>query len=213
MTELAKVKRGAYQRLKPSELLIFADFVVKSILGKEDYQELAEAANILKDRVAALYKALEEAKSRDSMKVFEKNKCVKAVKEAMNDVSNFLDCYAQGSVSYIVNSGMKPRTHSNKKSTSTDFPDTPINVVVKPTTQEGCIDVTYELVNPDQVLTVAAEWSSDGGVTWNNGNYFTGGKGKMENLPSFTRVMVRFRSIGKNDKKSGWTIPITVPVL
>ena len=94
------------------------------------------------------------------------------------------------------------------------MPDIPTNVFVKSTGNEGELEVTFKLLNREHVLNVAAEHrivNTD--APYQNGTYFSREKGLIKNLPSHSMVEVRFRALGRDDLKSGWTTPITVPVL
>jgi hypothetical protein len=212
--ELIKVNRGKYNKLRQDPLALYAQMIVSKTSENATYSEVAVQVAELKEKSLAYDAALLAAAQGGKELVFLKNQAKETIVILLDCLVNVAEVFAKGDDAYLVGMGFEVRQKGTRSRLPLVAPEMPIRISVRSTRTKGELEVTFQLPNREHVVTVAVEYRIAGSSEpFANGLYMETETMVLTGLPQLQMVEVRFRSLGRELLKSGWTSSIIVPVL
>lgn len=206
-----KIARMPYQRARKSSLAAFSENVLKRTLNVAAYQAIQGEVEPLPALLTTYRNALVAAHNLGRSETTAKNLAQTALIRQLDAVAAALETLAGEDVQLVIDAGFT--VHQSLGLRYSDQLPQPSIVKAESTGKKGEIRLLIDDIVPKAVLTHAVEFSTDQGVTWQNGTYNSYRNFIVKDLPHTRDLWLRLRSIGHGDNKSEWSEIVSVAVL
>ena len=206
-----KIARQTFRRAAQSELVPFADNVLKRIKDVAAYstlQPLAAQVSVARDLYAV---ALAAARNRGASEILAKNLSKAELLKQLDLLADGLAALAEGDTQRIVDAGFSPQESTSLRY-SNQMP-APVILRATSTGKKGQLRIVINDFIPKVVRSHALQYSLDKGVTWKNGAYNSRRNFVVHKLPHSPEMWLQAMSLGIGDHKSEWSEPTVTAVL
>lgn len=202
----ANIKKSAFQILPQADLATFAQNVVNRMTEQPEYAAFLPKVQALQTQTNAFVTALAQSAQGGADRVVAKKEAMAAVMQSLNELADDLNYHATGQASWVVNAGFSAKESRSNRVKRNLLP--PVSLRAVPQQVSGELELRYVLPEPRLVRITGLEYSLDNGVSWQNGTYSSGQVMRVQGLPSGKWVVFRLRSIGSQQRQSGWSEPL-----
>lgn len=205
-----KITRTAYQR-SGKFLAAFAENVLKRTLNAAPYQSIQAQVEPLPALISTYQNALAAAHNKGKSETTAKNLSQAALVRQLDSIASALETLAGDDVQLLVDAGFSVQQSLGLR--YSDRLPQPLIQKAESTGKKGEIRVVVDDIVPRAVLTHAVEFSTDQGITWQNGTYNSYRNFLVQELPPGRELWLRLRCIGHGANKSEWSEVAIVAVL
>jgi len=198
-----KVKKTAFQSLRQGGLVAFVSNVVNRMTDRPEYAAFSDKVQVLKQQKDAFIAALADSAQGGTDRIITRRETQGALMRTLNELAEDLDYHHAGPESWVSNAGFS--AVDVRTSTRQGALQPPTKVRALPQLVSGELELRYELPEPKAVRNTGLEFSTDNGLSWQNGTYSSGSVMKVKGLPARQAVLLRLRSIGTLQRMSGWS--------
>ncbi len=184
--------------LSDAELAQFAVNVWTRMTGSGRFASVKTITdNELKPAIERFNIVIQEAADGSRTKIAEKRIRRAELAELLETLAGHVSILAGDDASVLLESGFSLRGRSGRL-TSADIGQVQ-GLQVQPGLRPGEAVLTFEAV--PRALVYAAEWSADGGQSWQNGTYSSARRTLLQQLPIRADVAFRVTAIGTAQRK------------
>jgi hypothetical protein len=175
---------------------------------RPEYAAFTDKVQVLKQQKEVYLAALADSAQGGTDRVVLRREAQEALLRTLYELAEDLDYHHAGPESWVSNAGFS--AVDARTGTRLVSMQPPTNIRALPQTVSGELELRYELPDRKTVRNTGMEFSSDGGLSWQNGTYSSGSVMKVKGLPARQAVVLRLRSIGTLQRMSGWSEEIEV---
>jgi hypothetical protein len=202
-----KIRKSDYQSASQEQLSIFSDNIALKGTSK-NYQSIAPQFEVVRDAATNFRNALNDAVTRDQVKIAIKNEKKALLINALNVLVFMIETHPEVSLVFILEAGFQVRAEAVTSNRNAEL-GAPLILRAESTGVRGELRLEAEIADKTSVTQVIYEYSADQGQTWQNGKYTKGKSFVMSQLPSINNLMIRSRATGTRERVSQWS-PVLV---
>ena len=198
-----------FKKFDDAKLLAYAKNVVAKTLGVPRYAAENAQVVLVETATTDFQTAVQNASTGDRVLISIRRDKRLVLTNELGLLAMKLELHTDEDESFFIGAGFEVRSKPQKHLLPLPAPSLKY---VRQGTMSGFVD--GEATDfPPSVTQIAIEYSSDGGLSWNNGTYSTGKRFRLENLAPRAEYKLRVSYQGTRQRMSDWSEPMGIFVL